>query len=435
MKSMVRTETKSPRFFYGWWVVAACFSISLFTQGIIGFGFTALIEPLSTKYGWTSTEISVAASLRGLEVGLLAPFLGLLIDKWGTRIFIIAGTVLCGMAMLLLSQVSTLAMFYVAFAFIALGMSALSPTVTMTTVANWFNKKVGKATGLMHSGVGFSGLMIPIVVLLIDNLGMERAMIVLGLFCLGIVTPIALVIRDRPEKYGLLPDGEVMLKELNKTSDINLLQDGSEFHLKEALKTQAFWCLAFAMLFQLLIVNAITTHMMPYLSSIYIERGTASLIASAIPLSSVIGRLSFGWLSDRIDHRYIMATGYAMMGVGLLCFTFAITINSIFLLPAIPLFSIGFGGNATVRGSVVRSYFGRKSFGAIHGLVVGLAVIGTITGPPLAGWVFDNYRSYQYIWLALTIITIVPFILMILMSRPRKEEKNTGYSAATNRKS
>jgi sugar phosphate permease len=411
-------KTKSPRFFYGWWIVAACFTISLFIQGIIGFGFTALIEPLSSKYGWSYTQISYAGSIRGLEVGLLAPVIGLLIDRWGTRIFIVSGTVLCGLAMMLLSRATSLPMFYVSFALVALGMSALSPTVTMTTVANWFKRKIGLATGLMHSGVGFSGLMLPVVTLLIDNFEMSKAMIILGIACLGIITPISFAVRDRPEQYGLLPDGEVVTEKTGQQSSAILSYESPDFSTKEALRTRAFWFLAMAMLFQLLIVNAVTTHMMPYLSSIGIPRESASLIASAVPLSSVIGRLGFGWLADRIDQRYIMATGYALMSLGLLCFTLAILWNPLLLFPAIPFFSIGFGGNATVRASVIRDYYGRKNFGAIHGLVVGLAVVGTITGPPLAGWVFDTWGSYKGIWIAFTIAVIIPFVLMLVMSKP-----------------
>jgi MFS family permease len=172
------------------------------------------------------------------------------------------------------------------------------------------------------------------------------------------------------------------------------------------------------MLFQLMIVNALATHMMPYLSSIGMPRATASLIASAVPLSSVAGRLGFGWLSDRIDQRHIMATGYAMMGVGLLCFTLTIVWNPLFLFPAVPFFSIGFGGNATVRASLVRDYYGRKNFGSIHGLVMGLAVIGNIAGPPLAGWVYDKWSSYQYIWMAFIIASLVPMVLMLMMRKP-----------------
>ncbi|HEX9897409.1 MAG TPA: MFS transporter [Dehalococcoidales bacterium] len=413
-------KMKSPRLFYGWWVVTACFAISLFIHGIIGFGFTAFIEPLSSKFGWSYTQISFAGSLRGLEVGLLAPVIGLLIDRRGTRIFIISGTILCGLALLLLSRVSSLPMFYSSFALVALGMSALSPTVTMTTVANWFQRRVGLATGIMHSGVGFSGLMIPIVALLIDNFGLNKAMIILGIFSLGIITPISFAIQDRPEKYGLLPDGVKISKEDGQKSQASITETEHDFSLKEALRTRAFWYLALAMLFQLLIVSAVTTHMMPYLSSIGIARSTASLIASAVPLSSVIGRLGFGWLSDRIDQRYIMATGCALMSLGLLCFTLAVMLNPLYLLIAVPFFSIGFGGNATVRASVVRDYFGRKSFGAIHGLVMGLAVVGTITGPPLAGWVFDTWGSYHGIWFAFALAAVAPLILTLAMFKPSK---------------
>jgi sugar phosphate permease len=404
------------RVFYGWWVVGACFLISLFINGIIGFGFTSLIEPLRNTYGWSYTEISFASSLRGLEVGLLAPVVGFLVDRWGPRKLIIGGTVMCGLAMLFLSQTGTLGMFYAAFALIALGMSALSPTVTMTTTANWFHRKIGMATGIMHSGVGFSGLMLPLVTVLIDGFGMERAMIILGAASLGVIAPISLLVRDKPEKYGLLPDGAEVGQENNNSGSAKA--NGGDFTLKKAFRTRAFWYLALTMLFQLMIVNALATHMMPYLSSIGIPRSSASLIASAVPLSSVAGRLGFGWLSDRIDQRHIMATGYAMMGVGLLFFTLTIVWNPLFLFPAVPFFSIGFGGNATVRASLVRDYYGRKNFGSIHGLVMGLAVIGNIAGPPLAGWVYDKWSSYQYIWMGFIIASVVPMVLMLMMRKP-----------------
>ena len=49
------------------------------------YGFTAVFEPIAGELGWSYTQISLAASLRGLETGLLAPLLGLLADRWGPR--------------------------------------------------------------------------------------------------------------------------------------------------------------------------------------------------------------------------------------------------------------------------------------------------------------------------------------------------------------
>jgi MFS family permease len=70
------------------------------------------------------------------------------------------------------------------------------------------------------------------------------------------------------------------------------------------------------------------------------------------------------------------------------------------LTPFLILFGIGYGGNNTLRASVIREFFGRSNFGAIHGFVLGIMALGSIAGPPLAGRVFDNWGSYQPIWLA-----------------------------------
>jgi len=379
---------------------------------VIGFGFTALIEPLRSEFQWSYAQIALASSLRGVEVGLLAPIVGLLVDRWGPRRLMLGGAILVGLGLAALSQATSLSMFYAIFAAVALGMTAVSPTVTMTTVANWFHRKVGTATGIMHSGVGFSGLMIPVVVLLIDDLGWRTAMVVLGFCLLGIILLLSLLVRHRPEQYGLLPDGEA---DTAVVLDEGLVSSGDasrDISAREAVRSRAFWHIALAMMFQIMLVSAVVTHMLPYLSSVGLGRTTASLIASAVPLSSVLGRLSFGWLSDRIDRRRIMVGGYAMMSLGMLFLTLAAGGNPGLLVPFVALFSVGFGGNAIVRAAIVREYFGRRSFGTIHGFIMGVAVVGHLSGPPLAGWVFDTWRSYRGIWFVFSAFALISLVLI-----------------------
>ena len=62
--------------YYGWWIVLASFVVAFYVAGTVFYGFTAFIEPLASEFGWSYTQISLAASLRGLEMGLLAPFAG-----------------------------------------------------------------------------------------------------------------------------------------------------------------------------------------------------------------------------------------------------------------------------------------------------------------------------------------------------------------------
>ncbi len=55
-----------------------------------------------------------------------------------------------------------------------------------------------------------------------------------------------------------------------------------------------------------------------------------------------------------------------------------------------------------MRAALPRDYFGRSNFGTILGCLMGIGAMGNVAGAPLAGWVFDNYGSYQPIWLAFT---------------------------------
>ena len=197
-----------PHIFYGWWIVGACFTLALYMSGAVFYGFTAIFEPIAEEFGWSYTSISIAASLRGLEAGLLAPVVGIMVDRWGPRRFIFGGVICIGLGLLLLTQVQSIGMFYAAFILMSLGISSCGISVTVTAVANWFHRRVGLATGITVSGYGFSGLLVPLMVRLIDTYDWRIAIGVMGIGMLVIGLPLSLLVRHKPEQYGYLPDGE-----------------------------------------------------------------------------------------------------------------------------------------------------------------------------------------------------------------------------------
>jgi MFS family permease len=156
---------------------------------------------------------------------------------------------------------------------------------------------------------------------------------------------------------------------------------------------------------------------MPYLSSIGISRAMSGWVASAIPLASIGGRIGFGWFGDKIDKRWVTAGTFAMIGLGILCFAYASSERTWLLVPFLFLFGISYAGTTALRGPLVREYFGRSNFGTILGFIMGISAIGIIAGPPLAGWVFDNWGSYQAIWLVFVGVAIVALIIIATMPR------------------
>ena len=408
---------KRPKIFYGWWIVGACVFILLYTGGIVHFGFTAVVEPIAEEFGWSYAQISLASSLRSLELGLLAPLAGFLVDRWGPRRLVFGGSILVGLGLLALSRVSLLGMFYLAFALIAIGMSVCMGTVLITVVANWFRRKAGIAIGIVASGFGLGGLLIPVVTVLVDTLKWRTAMLSLGLGMIIIVMPLSLLLRHKPERYGYLPDGDVSSS--LETSEFHTSAESVEINIpaKKALRSSAFWHTALASMCHSFVVGAVVTHVMPFLSSISIIRSTASLVALTLPVVSICGRLGIGWIGDKLDGRRVYAVAFALMAIGMLCFGYVAGGVTWLLVPFVIVFSFGWGGSVIARLTLLRKYFGRSSFGTILGFASGVMMVGHIAGAPLAGWVFDTWDSYQGIWFGFASLALVGLVLALTAPR------------------
>ena len=409
----MQLNQKRPKIFYGWWIVAASLLITLFIGGIVFFGFTSIVEPIAKEFGWSYAQISFASSLRGLEMGLLAPLVGFLADRWGPRRLTFSGSIIVGLGLIALSQVSSLGTFYLAFTIIAIGMTTCIDTMLITVVGKWFRKKIGIATGIVVSGFGLGGLLVPLVTVLVDTLRWRMAMLSLSLGMIAIVMPLSLVLRHKPEQYGYLPDGE--LSTSSASGKIPVLAESAEINVpaKQVLKSSVFWHVALAAMCHSFVIGAIITHIMPFLSSVGITRTTASLVALLLPVISVGGRLGVGLIKNRSDEKRIFAVAYALMTIGTLSLGYVAGGTTWLLVFFAIVFGFGWGTSVTTRMVLLRKHFGRSSFGTILGFTSGVMMIGGIAGAPLTGWVFDTWGSYQGMWFGLVSLTFIGFILAL----------------------
>ncbi len=395
--------------FYGWHIVAASFLISFYVVGVVFYGFTTIFRPIVEEFGWSYAQVSLAASLRGVESGLLAPVVGIVIDRWGPRRIVFIGGLLTALGLFLLSRTNSLAGFYISFSLIAVAMSACSITVLMTSVSNWFRKKVGLAMSIVSCGFGAGGLMVFVMARLVDTYGWRDTVQGLAFGVLIIVLPLSLLLRHKPQQYGYLPDGDTI--PTIETSGSKVAAEIREYGItiQQALRTRTFWLMAVMFICHHLIVSAAATHVMPYLTGVGFTTTIASFGASGIPLTSILGRMGFGTLGDRVSRKKLMALMFAMNSLGLLAFqmvgTFAITGVIVFL----ALFGVGYGGFNALRPAFARQVFGARQYGTIFGCLVGIGMIGSITGPYIAGKIFDIQGSYQNVWLIFAAVSLIAF--------------------------
>jgi sugar phosphate permease len=410
------------KIFYGWWIVLATSLIHMWGAGTFYYGFTAFFNPIVDELGWSYAATSFAASLRSIEGGIASPLVGFATDRYGARRLLVLGSVLGGLGFILLGQIQSLWSFYLIFVFLSVGSSLLFPVPGWTAVANWFVKKRGIALGALSASMGIAGLVIYLVNWLIALYGWRQTLVVLGIGMWVIGIPSALVVRTRPEPYGLLPDGDDALPSKQGESSESLSQQmekQKEFTARAALRTRAFWMLAIVVTLSAAALHAVVVHIMPYLVSIRFSREAAGLTASVLILVSAMGRFVLGWLTSRLDTRYLLAFALLLQALGMVALTRVEGLGMAALF--VVLFGPGYGGVITLRLTMQAEFFGSKAFGAIQGIMMAILIIGTMASPLLAGYCFDLYGTYGPAWLVMAILLFLAIPISILVRPPGKQ--------------
>ena len=414
-------------FFYGWWVVIAAFVIALVVSSAPLYLFATLVNPLEQEFGWSRAAIGGGPAIAAVMAGLTTPVAGYLVDRVGARPLLLVGVALVGCGFLALSQIQALPQLYIALSVVSVGMILADVPVCAVAVAHWFEKRRGRALGILSAGAGASGVMVLLVALLIDPLGWRTGTMILGLGQLATCIPLALTVRHRPEDVGLLPDGEPSGRSDAPASPSPETGEGrvpvsgrvkdEGLTVGRALHTRSFWLLVFALMLAWVGNLAVIVHVIAYLdeSGGLTEQG-AAVIAMGIPFGSVVGRLGFGWLADYLNKQRLLAIAWVLQGLGILIFAAVHSPwQAIFFLV---VFAPGYGAAVSVLPALLVEYFGLRAFGAIQGLLMAAGMLGAIAGPVFAGAAYDVVDSYRPAFLVLALTALTAAMLIVAMGRP-----------------
>jgi MFS family permease len=409
----IQLNWKRSNIFYGWWIVGAATIIGCYIFGCMFTGFTAFFQPIADEFGWSYTEVSLAFSIRAIALGVFGPFVGISVDRFGPRKLLVCGAMLIASALLVLSNTHTLATFYIAFLLMAAGLGCCTLTVLMTAIANWFHSKVGIASGIVTCGFGAGGLLVQVVIRLISNFGWRDSLNILALTTLVLCLPLSLLFKHKPEQYGYLPDGEIAKPEKADSILKPAFITRKKLSLRELMGYRPFWHLVITFSSFHITLITIEAHVMPYLSSIGMTRANAGLIATAVPLMSIIGSLGFGRLGDKIERKKATLLTYSIAGIGVLSFALAPYAGLWILVPFIFLYGIGNGGCSAMRSALTRDIFGREGFGTVFGIIYGFNALIAATGPLMAGQAYDTWGYYRGVWFILAGFMLISVISII----------------------
>jgi len=392
-----------------WWVVFAGAFAHAVSTGLAYFGLSAYFPSFEREFGWSRTAISGAFSMARVESGLLGPAEGYMTDRLGPKRVMYLGIVICALGFLGMSLVSSLPMLYVTIVVgIVLGSSVGFYIPVSVVVATLFRARRSLAFGIFRMGPGLSGLMVPVVGFMIVWWGWRAASVASAVIIVVMGWPLARAIGNAYERgVGLT---ETPAPTPVQGAAVKAPPPEVSLTLKETLRTRSFWFLAAVMGLRQMVTEGISVHLVILL----VDRGWRQEVASGLlGISALIGvpsRLAFGWMGDFIDKRKLMIGLLGALSASVL--TMGMTTSSAWFMAGLVVYSLCYGGLASLQEPIRADYFGIRHFASIQGFSRLFVTAGSVMGPISAGFFYDITHSYT---VPLTIFAGSAFTSTVLM--------------------
>jgi MFS family permease len=435
---MARVTPAPPpkRRFLGWDTVVGGAGLQLVQSALFFQSFGVYVVTWTDELGWSRGAISAGFALITLLSGTLGPFHGMLLERFGVRRVIVFGLVVLAAGLSLLSGVTTLTGFYVAMLLSGLGLSTSGFLSITTAVVPWFVRRRSTALALMSIGISLGGLLVPLIAGAVVEIGWRTTMQLSAGIVLLAGLPLAVLMRRDPSAYGQRPDGDGPARGAGDrhASPRPARESRSDHTLAEALRTRAFWLIGIGHASALLVVSAVTVHLVAHVSEgLGFSLQRAATAVALVTLTSAVGQVIGGPLGDRFDKRLLAGLAMIAHGGALLVLAWVPSWSAVVTFAT--LHGLAWGVRGPLMGSLRADYFGASHFGSIMGASMMVFMVGQLIGPVLAGTLADLLGDYRLGFTVLASVAVLASLSFWLAAPPPAPQRPGVGASAPNARS
>ncbi|OAF19159.1 MFS transporter [Bradyrhizobium neotropicale] len=415
--------------FPGWKVVVG-------SAAGIGFGsivffaasFALLAGAWAQRFGWAQTELAKAAGIFLLVQAIMSPILGWFLDRWGTRKVAMISIVLFAISLAMLSQIgNSLNQMYLTLALMSLVSAGTNVPSYARAISLWFDRKRGRALGLAASSQAIGAFLMPVMIqMIIAQFGWSAALLAVAAVQLLVCLPlVALLVKNSPTPYGLLPDGA---EPAGNVATTRLEVAGLE--LREILRPGAFWKLAVCFGIMGMSTYAIAANMTFILTK---TAGAApAQVAKVVAITGIamlLGRITFGYLLDKIHGSII---GVVALLLTASCYViYAMTDAPALIYVGAFIGGMAIGGETDLMPYLAGRFFGTLAVARIYGWFLTMFFGGGTIGPAVFAYVMAVSNSAITPLLMLAALQIVPAVIFLSLGPYPVEAKQKPVALVT----
>lgn len=382
-------------------VITAGFFTILISYAV-RYSYGLLLPFMLPSLGISNTEAGAIYSSYFVAYTFFSPILGLMTDRSAARYMLTFFIALLGIGSFLMSCTKGIISACIFFGLAGIGQSAgWVPVVTI--VQRWVNPdKRGAAVATVDIGSGagiiIAGVVLPLIVTNLDWRWGWRSLGIMGFFVSGINY---LFIKNPPEEPGTLKEN------LKSSLPAHVL-----LVIKELIKIPAFWFIGFSYMMICFCIIIPFTFLPSYATKmLQIPYARAALLITILALCGILGKLVFGYLSDRVGRIPIMLLCAILTTIGPVCMAFSETYST--LTVSTIVFGVGYGALWPVYAAASRDFFPKAYSGSVIGLWTVMLGAGSIISPVLAGRAVDITGHYTYAFGLAALAAMISGLLLL----------------------
>jgi MFS transporter, OFA family, oxalate/formate antiporter len=409
--------------FYGWILLFGLFLMYAATNGI-GMYALSVMRPMQTQaFRLDPKSAAALPSILFLTVAIISPFVGALLDRFNPRLLISIGAIsviLLAFAQQFITNYGGLVIFYMLY---ALAMSFAGIISFMFLLNRWFRKYIGLAAGILVVGSSLGGIIFPRIVAMSGD--WQTACIWLAGVGTFFILPPLFFIRNKPSDMGLQPDGaqntegvgdKILFAEFAIASTESI--DNQGITLTQALKTPSFYMVLITTGVLWFCINGYIQNHGFFMADLGKDKAASASVLGIFSMMAILGKLLFGYLSDKFPHRFIMILSIGLMALSTFVLKTAMS-NQSYLIPFALIFGVGFGGAFTIIQVWVADIYGGKSYGSILGVVTMIDTLAGSAGMILLGSMRKASGSYTSGFDLLLMLCFVAMGCTFLVRKPK----------------
>ncbi len=410
-----------PRIHRAWWVAAITFG-TLLAAGGFRSSTGALLEPLEAEFGWSRGTTSGAVSLNLMLYGLTAPFAAALMEKLGIRRVIVLALALVGVGSGLTLIMTAPWQLWVLWGLcVGIGTGSVALVFGAIVANRWFLHRRGLVMGVFAAASSAGQLLfLPLIAQLAEGPGWRYAAGVIAVFSLALIPLVILVMRDSPAEIGTTPYGAppgwqpALAAKPTRGAAATAIST-----LREVSHSWTFWILIATFWVCGWSTNGlIGTHFIAAAHDHGMPATTSAGLLALVGLFDIVGTIASGWLTDRIDARYLLFVYYALRGLSLAIVPLVLGPQ---VEPSLFLFIVFYGLDwvATVPPTVAlcRQHFGIEKAGVVFGWVFASHMVGAGVAASYAGWVRQSQGDYFMAWITAAGLCAAAAVACLLIPR------------------